>query len=334
MLRKVLKKYIDLIKRSDPREDDKIKVERFDRFSDILQPNEKILWQGNPSSRHAWGDHDQMEPAGSVGDRPGTLTGRRVEMILALTFILFMFCLGAGSLYSGIDEMLHKRSPAAIAMGIFLVLLGITLMSGVPFLLRPVSNRLRARQLTYILTSSRAMIVRRGRAWAEIWVRSPVILSLSVLFLYGVVMFSGIFIFDTYQDFTDGAGWNTWLARGFILVCMTPVGLIFGTIGFIGLRFQSEIILEAIKDRYGIFVRSFDFNEIKRNRFPVVSRLREDGCGDVILGQDGHWEYDIDFPDSPWFKINAVGFLSVPDVKQVSGQVKQVLEQQAKTITI
>jgi len=327
ILTKVLKKYIDLVKRIDPREDDQINIVRFDKFSDVLQPNERILWQGNPSSRHAWGDHDQMEPAGSVGDRPGSLLGRRVEMILALVFILFMFLGGVLFFCASIDEMLQIKSLAAAAPAIFLALLGITLMSGLPFLLRPISNCWRARQLTYLLTSSRAIIVRRGHAWAEIWVRSPVILSVSLLLLYGVVIFSLIFMNDTYQDVIHGAGWNTWLTRGFLLVGMAPVGFIFGTIGYIGLRFQSVIILDAIKDRHGIFVRSFDFNEIKHSQFPVVTRLREDGCGDVILGQDGHWEYDIDFPNSPWFKINAVGFLSVPDAKQVSHKVKQVLVQ-------
>ncbi len=44
MLIKLLKKYIDLIKRLDPREDDEVIVKRFDCFADILQPNEKILW--------------------------------------------------------------------------------------------------------------------------------------------------------------------------------------------------------------------------------------------------------------------------------------------------
>jgi hypothetical protein len=325
MFIKLLKKYIDLIKRIDPREDDELNVERFDRFSDILQPNEKILWQGTPSSRHAWGDHDQMESAGSVGDRPGSLTGRRVEMILALAFILFMFFGGVLFFCSGISELLQKQDLSTLASALFLLLLGTTLMSGLPFLLRPVSNRLRARQLTYILTSSRAIIVRRGHAWAEIWVRSPVILSLSLLFLYGVIMFGGLSIVGTYRAVSQGASLSTLLAHFVTLILMTPVGVIFAAIGYVGLRFQTEIILDAIKDRHGIFVRSFDFNEIKRNKFPVVTRLREDACGDVILGQDGHWEYDIDFPNSPWFKINAVGFLSVPDARQVSKKVKQVI---------
>ena len=106
---------------------------------------------------------------------------------------------------------------------------------------------------------------------------------------------------------------------------MAPVGFIFATFGYVGLRFQCEIILDAVKDRHGIFVRSFNFNEIKRNDFPVLSRPRKDGVGDVILGQDGHWEYDIDFTDSPWFKINAVGFLSVPDARRVMEKVEQAV---------
>jgi len=263
MFAKLLKKYIDLIKRFDPREDDEVIVKRFDRFADILQPNEKILWQGTPSARHAWGDHDQMEPAGSVSERPVSLKVRKVEMILALLFILFMCLLGAGSFYPGVTEMLQKQDFGTLALGIFLILTGITFMSGLPFQLRPVTNCLRARQLTYLLTTSRTMIVRRGHAWAEIWVRSPVILSVSLLFLYSVIMFSGLYIEDSYQDAVDGAGLSTWLARVFFLVLMTPVGYTFATFGYIGLRFQFDIIFDAIKDRHGIFVRCFNFNEIK-----------------------------------------------------------------------
>jgi hypothetical protein len=184
---------------------------------------------------------------------------------------------------------------------------------------------LRAQQLTYLLTTSRAIIVRRGHAWAEIWTRSPVLLSVSLLFLYGVIMFSGLYIKGAYQDVVDGAGLNTWLARAFILVFMTPIGFCFATAGYIGLRFQCLIISDAIRDRHGFFVRVFDFDAIKRKAFPVLSRPRKHGIGDVILGQDGHWEYDIDFNQSPWFKINAVGFLSVPDARQVMEKLKQAL---------
>jgi hypothetical protein len=325
MFLKILKKYSDFIKRIDSRKDDEIIVTRFGRFEDILQPDEEILWQGAPSASDAWADHDQMEPAGSAGDRPGSLAGRRVEMILALLFILFMFFLGAGFFFSGVSEILQKQDLDTIAPSIFLILVGTTFMSGLPFLLRPVSNRRRARRLTYILTTSRAMIVRHGRAWAEIWVRSAVIISVSLLFLYGVILFSGLFLEGVYRDAITGAGLNAWLARGFILVLIAPAGVTFVAFGYVGLRFQSEIILDAINDRNGLFVREFDFNEIERNDFPVLSRLRNNGVGDVILGQDGHWEYDIDFPNSPWFKINAVGFLSVPDARQVSKKVKQVI---------
>lgn len=109
-------------------------------------------------------------------------------------------------------------------------------MSGLPFLLRPVANCLRARQLTYFLTTSRAMVILRSHAWAEIWVRSPVILSVSLLFLYSVIMFSGLFIEGSYQDAVDGASLRTWLARIFLLILLTPVGFAFATFGYIGLR--------------------------------------------------------------------------------------------------
>ena len=322
MFKNILKKYIDLIKRFDSREDDDVIVQRFDRFNDILRANEQILWQGAPSLLHAWGDHDQMEPAGSAGSRPASLVGRVVEMILALAFIFWMFLLGAGSFYVGVGEMLHKQN---FDVGILLVLGGLTFMSGLPFLLRPLSNCLRAKQLTYILTTSRAMIVRRGHAWGVIWVRSPVILSFSLLFIYGVIMFSGLYIEGVYLGFVNGAGWNSWVARGFALIFMVPLGVVFATIGYIGLRGQSAIIIDAIKGRHDIFVRSFTFSEIRRNDFPVVSRVRKDGFGDVILRQDGHWEYNIDFPGAPWFKKNAIGFLSVPNARQVMEKIDRVV---------
>jgi len=63
----------------------------------------------------------------------------------------------------------------------------------------------------------------------------------------------------------------------------------------------------------------------EQNDLPVLSRPGKDGVGDVILGQDGHWEYDIDFTDSPWFKINAVGLLSVPDARRVMEKVEQAV---------
>lgn len=326
MLKKIFAKYFKLINRLDPRKDDLINVERFDRLSEILPPNEKVLWQGTPSSLHAWSDHDMMEPAGSVGDRPGSLMGRRVESILAFVFILFLAFAGAGSVYSGGSEILQKQDSSTYMLDIFLILLGITLMSGLTFLLRPVGNCLRARQLPYLLSPYRAVIIRRGHALAEIWVRSPVILSASLLFLYGVFMFSWIFVQGTYQDFLDGAGVGTWLARGCLLIFIGFLGIIFSTIGFIGLRFQTAIILDAIKDRHGLFVRSFGFDEINRNDFPVVTRLRKNGVGDVILGQDGHWEYYGDSNISPDFKINGVGFLSVPEAKKVSDLILQMIE--------
>ncbi|MCP3954555.1 MAG: hypothetical protein GY697_20405, partial [Desulfobacterales bacterium] len=298
----------------------------FDRFSDILSPNEKVIWQGSPSALQAWSDHDMMEPAGSVGDRPGSLMGRRAESILAVMFILFLSFAGAGSIYSGGSEILQKQEPSTYMLDIFLILLGITLMSGLPFLLRPVSNCLRTRQLTYLLTPFRAVIIRRGHALAEIWVRSPVIFSASLLFLYGVFMFSWIFIQGAHQDFLNGAGVGTWLARGCSLIFIGFLGFVFSTIGFIGLRFQTVIILDAIKDRHGQFVRSFGFNEINRNDFPVVTRLRKNGVGDVILGQDGHWEYYGDSNITPDFKINAVGFLSVPEAKMVSDMIQRMIE--------
>lgn len=52
--------------------------------------------------------------------------------------------------------------------------------------------------------------------------------------------------------------------------------------------------------------------------------LRIDGVGGVILGQDDQWEYDIDF-NRAWFKINAVGLLSVPDARQVLVKVEKAL---------
>lgn len=51
MIVNILKKYVDLIKRLDPREDDDVTVQRFDHFNDILDAGEKILWQGAPSPR-------------------------------------------------------------------------------------------------------------------------------------------------------------------------------------------------------------------------------------------------------------------------------------------
>ncbi|MCU7850684.1 MAG: hypothetical protein KZQ80_00580 [Candidatus Thiodiazotropha sp. (ex Monitilora ramsayi)] len=325
MFTKLISNYIDLIKRIDSRQDDQVIVKRFDHVSDVLQPGESIIWQGKPSAKHAWGDHDQMEPAGSVSERPASLAGRKIEMILALLFILFMFLLGIFTTYSGFDELQRNKDWRSIALGGFLVLTGITFMSGLPFLMRPIFNSLRARQLTYLLTSSRAMIIRRGHAWAEIWTRSWVILSVSLLLLYSVILFSGIFIESSYQDIVDRAGMSTWLARLFILLIMAPVGFMFASLGFIGFYFQSIIIIDAIKDRHGIFMRCFEFEEIKRNDFPVISRQRKDGVGDIILDQDGHWEYDIDFNQVPWFKINAVGFLSVPNAMQVKAKVEHAL---------
>ena len=51
MFTALFKKYIDLIKRFDPREDDEVIVKRYDHFGDILDSNEKILWKGTPSIR-------------------------------------------------------------------------------------------------------------------------------------------------------------------------------------------------------------------------------------------------------------------------------------------
>lgn len=312
MLTKLLKKYIGLIK-------------RFDCFTDILQPDEKILWQGTPLARHTWGDQGQIEPAGSVGERPVSITARKVGMMLALLFIFFMFLLGAGSFFSGTTEMQQKQDLDTLALGFFLILTGNTVMFGLPFLLRHVSNSMRARQLTFFLTTSRVMVVRRGHALAEIWVRAPVLLSVSLLFIYNVILFIEFYIQGSHQDAVDGAGLSTLFAWVFFLVLMAHVGFIFATFAYVGLRFRCEIIFAAIKDHHGIFVRCFSDNQIKRNDFPVLSKLRKDGVGDIILGQDGHWEDNIDFTDLPWFKINTVDFLSVPIAKRVMAMVEQAV---------
>jgi len=89
-------------------------------------------------------------------------------------------------------------------------------------------------------------------------------------------------------------------------------------LGCIGLRFQTQIIYEAITDGSARFIRSFEFGQINYQDFPIVVRKRQDDSGDVLLDVDAHYVNDIDFPE-PWFlKTNSVGFLSVPDAQKVA----------------
>jgi hypothetical protein len=326
MIKRSIIAFFKLLDRLDRRKDTAVIVQRTRSVSEILEDGESILWEGAPSPSHAWSDHDQMEAANANPMRPQSLKFRAALMLVLAGFTLFMALWGVGFVYGGFEGLMEIGNVGGLFSALFCILFGLTLLSGLPFLLRPVANSRRARRLRYIITSRRSLLVRHGHGWPDIWVKSPVILCVSLLFLVSVLGFAIIFVQSSYEDVVDGAGAGTWFARLFILLFGAPVGLVFAAIGWVGLRFQTAIIRDAVKDRSAVFVRTIPFEDTARYKYPKLERLRSDGTGDVVLAIDHHWEFSQEFSSDPWFlSAKEIGFLSVPDANWVAGQVRKAM---------
>jgi len=322
MIKEKIRDFFAFLSRTDPRQNDNVDVEQVQSLSAALSASEIIVWEGRPSHHYAWADHDQMEPAGATGAKPNSIMGRVILYFFIGFFITITVFIGLYTLVNSIQSLMEAKNFENIISSIGIILFAITLIALLPLLLTPFANIQRSKQLAYAITTRRTLIIREGPAWSEIWIKTPIIICVSLLFLYAVAYFGLLFIFSSYQDYINGAGLNTWFARVFIILFVGPIGLIFALFGWIGLTYQTVIIQEAIKSKSAIYIRSFYFNDIKKLGLPVISRIRKTGVGDVILGSDGHWEYGNELSSfAPEMFYNSVGFLSIADAKNVAKKI-------------
>ena len=59
-----------------PADEDDPRVLRALGVENFLAADERIVWRARPSSRHAWGDHDQLEPVRGTRMQPASRVGR------------------------------------------------------------------------------------------------------------------------------------------------------------------------------------------------------------------------------------------------------------------
>ena len=70
-------------------EDDDPQVRRANSLDGAMGAGERILWEGAPSPRHAWGDHDQLEPVRQTPMQPRSLLGRVLMAAIVTALILW-----------------------------------------------------------------------------------------------------------------------------------------------------------------------------------------------------------------------------------------------------
>jgi len=141
-----------------PADEDDPRVLRALGVENFLDADERIVWRARPSSRHAWGDHDQLEPVRGTTMQPASRVGRILVSSLCTALILALAAGGWVLLTDAVETSNAQRWAGAAVSG----MLGLTMLSGLPILFRPFVNMLRARRLGYVLTSRRALVVRRG----------------------------------------------------------------------------------------------------------------------------------------------------------------------------
>lgn len=326
----MLKRFTSWIRNSRKQEaeaPDDNHFEKVQSLNSILGSDEQILWKGAPSPLSSWSDHDQFAPLGSVGTSPGSLIGRILKMLIIAALIL---TLGIGGVFvfgTGIIAFSSERESLSAA--ILSMSLGLALMSCLLFLLQPLANYLHARQLRYVITTYRALVVRIGPVSYNLWMKLPLLVNFAIFFimfaLWGVgTTFSGLFNIAAAED-----GIGLWLlfAALYFLVFIS-ISLFLAALGGMFCLGSWMIISEASKDKSITFVRSFYHRDTKAGDYPLIKRLRKEGIGDIILGIDS-WESRT-FDDTPGMQMNdiEVGFLSVGDAKQVAEHLHSVIYKQ------
>ena len=331
MAKRFLSFLIGLVRRvmGPAEEDDDPRVRRVSSLDSVVGPGERILWEGTSSPRHAWGDHDQLEPVRQTPMQPTSVLGRVLVAAIVTVLILCFAGMGAALLVGALGALSRIRTPKSFFGVVVLVLLGLTMLAGLAFLLRPLANAWRARRIRYLITDRRALVVRQGPAWAEIWVRTPMTLCVSLLCLVGggggalATVVSG---FERlFGDGSDLGNWSATLISGVVFV---PLLLLFAIIGWVVLLHGLQIVVEAHRSRDLVFVRAFSYRAMAKHKYPKVERLRPDGPGDVVLGTGGYWETDVDSMSGGSMVVHQVGFLSVPDAEQVAERIRAAIDSQ------
>ena len=213
----------------------------------------------------------------------------------------------------------------SLASRVALGLLGLTMMSGLPFLLRPFVNAWRTRRLVYLLTNQRALVVREGPALGELLVRGPLWFMLPATALLGGVTglvgqsIAGIRILLSGEL---GLGATLGLLGTGLLFLFILGGLVaFGVFGLH--RLFAE--LRAAYTKRGSFVaREFHLTDLKRNGSPKLARVRRGGVGDVLLDVDSYYESDPDSGGGSTVLLD-VGFLSVPSAMAVAARIETLM---------
>jgi hypothetical protein len=208
-------------------------------------------------------------------------------------------------------------------------MLGLTMLSGLPILFRPLINMLRARRLGYVLTSRRALVVRRGPATDELWIRSPLLATLSATALFGGTLgLVGQWTAGIRLLFSGELGLGGALG-------LVGVGLVFPPIfggltllGGAGLWSVYAGIRRSVVDRKHYFAREFDYTSMRKNAMLRMSRLRRHGVGDLVLDVDSDYQSDPNSGGGSSVLLD-VGFLSVPSVETVAAHLDELLEEEA-----
>ncbi len=303
-------------------------IEKVQSLNKALRSDEQILWEGAPSPRHSWNDHDQMVSPGSTGTSPSSLIGRVFKMLVLAAFILILGSGGLLVLGTGVMSFFSERE--SLGVSIFLVSLGLTLTSGLLFLLQPLANYLDARQLRYVITTNRAMVLRLGPVRYNLWMKIPLYINFAILFSISAIGVLGLTFSQVYNIAAaeDGVGW--WLLFVVVwLIVFIPVSIFLGSLGGVAGFGLWAIISEASKDKSKVFVRSFYHPDSLANKYPVIKRLRKDGTGDLVLGIDD-WE-DTTFSEgggSVSLHRNEAGFLSINDVEEVAEYLGRLIYKQ------
>ncbi len=298
-------------------------IEKVQSLNDMLGSDERILWEGAPSPRHSWSDHDQLAPTGSVGTSPDSLIGRVFKMLVIAALLL---TLGTGGVMVFGSSLIALLSERGFSSATILMPLGLTLMSTLLFLLQPLANILHARQLRYVITTYRALVLRLGPVRHNLWMKLPLFINLAILFIILALFAIGSAILQVHNIGAAEDGVGLWLLFvAFYLLFFIPTSLFLAVLGGVFGFCSWMIISEASTDKSMTFARSFYHRDTQANNYPLVKRLRKDGTGDIILCIDD-WESRT-FDDTPGTQMNYidVGFLSVGDAEQVAERLHGVI---------
>jgi len=305
-------------------EDDKFKVQCVSSLDEVLLSKENILWQGSPLSQYSWADHDMLEPVGSSFDQPQSIWGRIIYNIFSVLFICWLTLAGLVTFFTGIEELLAARNFGKLFGGGLMALFGITLISSITLLFTPFINMQRAYKVQYLLTNKRCLVIRKGHDWSKIWGKSLIIFNLSLLILFAVLGFTIILFQGIYNDIFYNSSLNSLIARVVGGIISFPLAVIFLLMAYAGIRYQPEIIIEAIKSRNKFFIRSFYHKDSLVQDYPMVSRIRSNGVGDVILAADAYYDYSTE-SNEVYTHIIPSGFLSVENAKCIEKKIQNAI---------